>query len=166
MNFEISKLRNTYIIKIFESHYCKIVFITLFLISYFLIPKSVFNGIYLPISVVYMILFALTMTCIVRNIKERIIIARKYQKSLVGLIASIIGLTSLQFCGVGSSACTITVGYGIISIIFPSFIVDFMEKYAFQTLIFSIILQIISLYLMKCFVEINKPKFVQISSLK
>ena len=141
----------TYIKKIFKSNYCKIIFILIFFLSYFLIPKKVFHGWWSLIAILFMFFFSLVMTCIVRNIKEKILLAKTYKSSLVGILATAIGLSALQVCGVGAPICGATIGTGFLSVFLPGIFMKFLDDFAIYILIASIILQAISLYFMNCF---------------
>lgn len=140
-----------YLINTLRSKYCIGVFILSLILSYFLIPGRLFYGIYLVLAIVFMILFALTLTCIIRNIKEKIVLAKTYKSSLIGIIAGGIGLAAVQVCGVGAPVCGATIGMGILSTVFPMVFVDILTKYASIILIISIIFQFIALYFMNCF---------------
>ncbi len=105
-----------------------------------------------------MVAFALTLTCLARNIKEKVVLAKTYKSSILGIIATALGLSVLQVCGVGAPVCGASIGAGIVSLFFPSFALNFFEKYSIYIIIGSIIIQIIALYYMRCFVKICKPK--------
>ncbi len=149
-------LEMKYLFHIFKSKYCLGVFILSLILSYFLIPKKVFYGIYTLLAVVFMISFFLTISCMVRNIKERIIIAKTYTSSLVGIIATAVGLAAMQVCGFGAPVCGAAVGLGIFSSLFPVAFVDVMSKYAVGFVTVSILIQVVALYFMNCFNEFNR----------
>ena len=140
-----------YLVSVLKSRYCILVFILSMILSYFLIPQKVFYGIYIILALLFMISFSLTLTCIVRNVKEKIMVARTYETSIVGVIAAAIGLASLQVCGIGAPICGATIGMGILSSIFPAFFVNILSDYAHYFIGISIILQLVSLYFMNCF---------------
>ncbi len=146
--------QRVYIIKVFKSNYCKFLFLLFFVLSYFLIPASVFYGIYTLLAIAFMISFSLTLTCLIRNIKERVLVAKEYKKSIVGILASAVGLTALQVCGVGAPLCGAYLGAGILSTILPGFFMNFLEKYSVVLILFSIVFQIIGLKSMNCFKKI------------
>ena len=149
----INKIKNTFLYKVFESHYCKIVFVIGLIFSYLLIPKTVFEGQYAYLATIYMILFSIVLTCIVRTIKERIKLARMYEKSILGILASGIGLAALQVCTLNIS-CSASVGLSILYLIFPQFFVSFLIDYSQYILIIAIAMQAIAIYLMGCFKEV------------
>jgi Na+/melibiose symporter-like transporter len=163
----INKIKNTLIYKVFESHYCKIVFVISLIISYLLIPKDVFKTQFIYLALIYMVLFSIILTCIVRIIKERIKSAIIYEKSILGILASGIGLAALQACTL-SISCSASVGLSILYLIFPQFFVSFLMDYSQYVLIASIIIQAIAIYLMGCFRKVldlskNKIKVVQLT---
>lgn len=140
-----------FLFKVLKSHYCQIVFLISFGLSYFLIPQRVFTGFYLYLAILYMSLFGLIMACIVRLLKERILLARKTQKSFLGILFSALGLISLQVCGIGAPVCGFSLGQTILFTIFPKVFVHFLTQYALPILLFSIIMQLYFLFSLKCF---------------
>lgn len=71
------------------------------IVAYLLLPiKNISGWHYIP-TFIFIILFALTTTCLIRNIKERIVLQHKNQASLLTIIASALGLSALQTCGLG-----------------------------------------------------------------
>lgn len=142
-----------YIKKVFKSNYCRGVFLVALIGSYFLIPDTVFSGLYYIIAITFMVTFALSATCIVRSVKDRAMLAKKYKGSLLSIIATTLGLSALQVCGVSIPACGASIGIGVVSVIFPQFFVNFLASYSVAIIISSIILQFIALYFMHCFVE-------------
>jgi len=144
-------MNKIYILKIMGSIYCKIVFILSFIISYFLLPENIFVGIHKYIALAFMFTFSFSIACIVRNIKEKVVLAHTYKTSVVSLILSILGFSAFQVCGINAGMCTATVGMGVVSTIFPGFFVLFLEDYGHLIIWLSVIAQIIGLYFMKCF---------------
>ena len=145
------KKRIYYLLFIFKSNYCKILFVLFFLGSYFLIPKTLFHGYLSLLAVLFMFSVSLTFTCLVRNTKERVLLAKTYKSSIIGLLATALGVSALQVCGIGAPVCGASVGLSIVSLIFPSVVVGFMDQYAVYLILVSIIVQILSLYYLKCF---------------
>ena len=117
-----------YIIAVLKSKYCEIVFLVSFFLSYFLIPKNVFHGWNQLLAYAFMLVFALTTTCIIRNIKEKILLARTYKSSILGIIAVALGLAALQVCGANAPVCGAAVGVGILSSIFPAVFVNLIDR--------------------------------------
>ncbi len=140
-----------YIITVLQSHYCQIVFLATLFVSYFLIPAKVFYGWGYVLAISFMLVFALSLTCIIRNVKERILLAKTYKQSIWQIVLIILGLSAFQVCGIGAPICGATVGLGMVSIIFPGVFINFLDEYYLLIILFSIILQLISLYFMKCF---------------
>ncbi|GEM_PF-693075 len=145
-----------YLRQIFKSKVCVLTFIIALIISYLLIPKKAFYGVYTIISVLFMISLALTITCIVRNTKEKVLLARTYESSIIGIIATAIGLASLQVCGVGAPVCGAAVGVGILASVMPYTLMSTITNHAGTLLIISIIFQITALYFMNCFKSIEE----------
>ncbi len=134
-----------------KSHYCQIVFVLSLLISYFLVPKTVFYGFGYLLAGLFMLAFSMSLTCIIRNIKEKVKASMMYKESIAHLILIILGLSALQVCGVGAPVCGATVGLGILSIFLPSFVISFLSSFSSVIIILSALLQLFILYYMKCF---------------
>ena len=140
-----------YIIGIFRSKYCLAVLIFSLALGYYLIPKTIFYRWDRLLGYAFILSFALTTTCIVRNTKEKIVLAKTYKSSLASIIAIAVGLAALQACGVGAPVCGAAIGLGVLSFIFPSILIEKMGQYAVSIIVFSIAFQLISLYFMNCF---------------
>ena len=147
-----------YLVNTLKSRYCIAVFAFSMLLSYFLIPRHAFYSWYIALAFLFMVLFSLTLTCIVRNIKERIVLAKTYKSSLVGIIAIGLGLGALQVCGFGAPVCGAAVGFGVLSFIFPAAFEHVFSEYAVHMLVLSIAFQFIALYFMNCFKKYNSIK--------
>ena len=73
-------MRSTFLLRIFKSNYCKVIFIIALVLGYFLIPKAVFANQYaLGLSALFLFSFALTITCLILNIKVRVVQAHVYK---------------------------------------------------------------------------------------
>ncbi len=143
--------KRLYILNIFKSNYCKIIFLISLILVSFLIPKKIFYGFYSILGVVFILLTALTLTCLIRNVKEKISSAKSNGASVIGILSILFGFGALQACTIGAPVCGATLGAGVIALIFPGVLFSFLEKYGIVIIIFSIIIQIISLYFMNCF---------------
>ncbi len=102
--------------------------------------KKVFNGSWQTLSsFLFVVLFAAVLTCLIRNIKEKIVLARTYTGSLVNVIAVALGLAALQICGAGAPVCGAALGAGFMSALFPSFLLNFLACFGIYILIGSIL---------------------------
>jgi hypothetical protein len=145
-------MKRSFLFEVFKSRYCAIVFAVSLFLSWFLIPKTMMNGFfYTTLAVLFMISFAMTVTCMVRNIKERILRARTYGTSFLGLIAIALGLSAVQVCGIGAPLCGATIGLGIATSIFPGFLFHFLVGWSVAIVISSILAQWLAIYFMDCF---------------
>ena len=140
-----------YIVNTLKSRYCKIVFLVSLILSSFLIPDSVFYGYYVFLAFAFMIVFSLTIMCLVKVFKENL---KNTKISGIGGITAIIGVFALQVCGVGAPACGASLGFGILSVLGVSSI-SFLSSIAIYIVLVSIIVQFISLYYMNCFKTSN-----------
>lgn len=137
--------------KILKKYYRQIVFAIFFVLSFYLIPRRLFTGFYLLLVLTFAVSFSLVMTCLVYNLKERYRNAKSAGKSLLGIIAALLGLSALQVCTVGGSFCAISLGSSIVAAIFPGVSFHLLGQHAVTVIIVSILLQWYSLYKMKCF---------------
>jgi len=137
--------------------------LVMLVISYFLLPKKVFYGWYNILAILFIILFAITTTYLIRSIKDKVILQRKVKRSIFGIIFSLIGLFAFQVCGIEAPVCGISVGTAIISTIFPSFAFQFLNKYTLYFIYISIVFQLAALFQMKCFAEIINKKYLSSS---
>ncbi|MBR9705973.1 hypothetical protein GOV14_02990 [Candidatus Pacearchaeota archaeon] len=143
------------LIKLFEKRYCNIVFFISLVLGFFLIPRRIFFSYLNPLAILFILTFALTLTCIARNIKEKIRLARTCAHSVIGIIISIVGISTFHVCTIGG-VCATGFVMGIISVIFPSIMISFMQNYAISIIILSILIQLASLYFMHCFRKVKK----------
>ncbi|PLX24669.1 hypothetical protein C0580_04465 [Candidatus Parcubacteria bacterium] len=144
-------MKKIYLFEVFKSNYCKIVFLLIFIASYFLIPEKVFYGWFYFIAILFMISFSLVMTCLIRSIKDKVVENKQTKQKITGAIAALIGLSALQVCTVGAPVCGVSIGFSIVASIFPSVAFNFLEKYSVYIIVISILLQLYSLYKMACF---------------
>ena len=133
------------------SIYCKLVFVLAFIGSYFLLPEGVWDGVHKYIALIFMLTFSFSIACIIRNIKEKVVLARTYKTSVFSLILSILGFSAFQVCGLNAGMCTATVGMGVVGTIFPAFFVGFLSDYGHLIIWVSVVFQLLALYIMKCF---------------
>ena len=146
--------KNFVIIKVLESNYCKLVFLLSLILSYFLVPKHLVGFWWNLIVIIFMLVFSLNMTCMVRNIKERIKVAKTTTNSVISLIASGLGIMALQVCGTSGYICSAGILMGVFSSVLPHFLLDFLEEYSLYIILATILFLIISLRNMKCFKKI------------
>ncbi|NOZ44647.1 MAG: hypothetical protein GXP45_05950 [bacterium] len=132
---------------------CRCVFVLSLVVSYFLVQQNLWVGWFAVLGVLFMLSFAFTITCLVRNIKERTKEARIYKKSWLGVVSVAIGIGALQVCGVNALFCGSSIGLSLLSVIFPVSFVHELSAYAIWIIIASILAQRLGLYRMKCFVK-------------
>lgn len=130
-------------LSIFENNFYKVIFILSLVVGYFLTPAYIFNSNWILLAFIFIITFSFTITYITKNIKEKL--SHNHPHSILGFISLILGVSALQVCNLGGC------GYGLgasLVLLFPSFFIGFLEKYSVAIIIFSILLQLIALYLM------------------
>ena len=151
-------ITKTYLLDSLRSKYCLGVLLLALIFGYYLLPRSVFYSFTALLAFLFLFLFSLSTMCLVRNIKERVILSRASRGSFLGLVATAIGLGALQVCGLGAPVCGATVGVGIISFFFPTLLARLTTSYALALVLFSIVLEIVSLYFMNCFKEMGEKR--------
>lgn len=130
--------------------YSRLIFALIFCLSYFLIPKKIFNGWYTLLGVTFMISFSLMVNCLVLQIKEKYEIQKSMGKHFVGIFFGLLGLSALQLCTVGASFCAVSLGTTIVAAFLPTIAIHFISKYAEVIIIISILVQFYTLYRMRC----------------
>lgn len=148
-----------------KSNYCKIVFSAALFAGFFITPKHLITGRYLWVSVPFMLLFAFSIACMVRVIKERVSTTLDKGSSIFGFLISVVGLSALQACGLGAPLCGASIGLSILSAVLPSFALQLLVHHGLTIVLFTMALQIIGLYSMKCF-KINHFKACNTSATK
>lgn len=134
-----------------KTRYCGIVFLLSLGIGYLLIPKRIWNESLIGVGVTYVFVFALTVTCVVKGIKEKMVALKNARLSALGMLASLIGISALQMCGVSLPMCGISMGGGIVALLLPGVLMQFIHRYAFGIVIGSILFQMYVLHSMQCF---------------
>ena len=145
------KREKFYILEIFRSNYFKLVFILSLVISYFVIPKNIFYGFYTVLGIIFMITFSLVLTCLIKDIKDRIVLAKTYRHHLLGILATAVGLTALHACTIGAPVCASAILFSFIFALLPPIFLNLLTKYAPLIVVLSIIMQLIILYFLGCF---------------
>jgi hypothetical protein len=134
-----------------KSKYCIAVFFLGLLLGYLLVPKTIFYGLYYILGFSYIIIFSLVLVCIVRTIKDKINNFKSSGAGILTVIASIIGFSAMQVCGVGAPVCGAGIGMGLLSVVAPQASFPLLNKYSLFIIIFSLVFQIFALYYMGCF---------------
>lgn len=144
-------MKSRYIFQIFKSNYCRLVFIISLAVVSAVIPKKIFYSYFIIIGILFIIASSLLITCFVRNIKDKAVIARKHKGSLLGIFFSIIGLVAMNTCTVGAPVCGTSATLGLVAVLFPGVSLGLLEQYSILIILISLAVQILVLYYMKCF---------------
>ena len=135
---------------ILKSKWCLLVFIISTIGIFFMVPQTMLHDWYLSLAIIFIITTASSITCIFRNTKERIKLNKKNKKSLLSIILSIFGLAATQVCGLGAPLCGAALGGSIGLTFLPSIAQTFFQRYSVYIIIISIVGQLYSLYILKC----------------
>ena len=136
--------------QVLKSHICKLVFLASAAAAYFLIPERALNGDYGLLVITFVVTFAASITCTVRNIKDKFSSGIQAGSSLISIVASLIGLTAVQFCSMNAVMCGSTIGFSLIATILPHSAFHFFHFNAVPLLVISIVVQLISLWQIGC----------------
>ncbi|MGM5485361.1 MAG: hypothetical protein ACQEP1_05830 [Nanobdellota archaeon] len=136
-----------YLLRILKGWRCRAVFILALIISYLILPSQAFRGHLIPLSVLFMATFSLSLTCTVRNIKERADLAR-HKGSGLGLFGAVLGFSALHVCTT-SGFCVAAASTGIISALSPVALHHLMS-YHDLIIAAAVIIQVIALHQMHC----------------
>jgi len=148
-------MKKYFLYKIFQSKYCCLVFLFSLIIVSILIPKKIFYSYYTILGIFFIIISSLLITCFVRNIKEKVILAKKQKMSFLGIIFLVIGLAAMSTCSVGAPICGASVAGGIVALLFPGIAFKYLSEYSIIIILSSFFIQIIALYYMNCFKKIK-----------
>ena len=152
-------MKQVYFVNLMKSNYCRIIFLLGFLGAYFMLPEAVFHHTNRLLAIFYMLSFAVLLTCIVRSIKEKVNLAHRGGASWLGIIGAVLGISAFQVCGIGAPVCGMSVGLGVLSTIFPSFMVGFLMDYGMIIIYFSLFIQLLAIWFLGCF-KISKQSIV------
>ena len=142
----------------FRSKYCWLVFSISLVVAYFLVKKFLtsFTDLFVIINtVLFLILFSLSLTCNIRIIRKRVEEVKRieiYRNGIISVILYLIGFTALQTCFV-SGFCGINLTISLLSTILPAAFLNFFVEYGKWVLFATNILLLISLFSMKCFLR-------------
>lgn len=144
-------MKDIYLVKLLHSNYCKIVFVSSFFLAYYLLPGEVYYSVNRFIAMFYLLLFAFLMTCVVRTVKERAVMAHHNKASILGIIAASLGFVAFHVCGIAAPVCGASAALGVVALAFPQFLHNFLMDNGYLVIYSSIVIQIVVLIYMGCF---------------
>jgi len=145
------KRKCPYLFTMFNSIYCDLSFLVFFILLLLFLPASIFVGYLAVLGVAFTLVFALSLTCMTKVIKERAQSAKHTGHSLISVIMGLLGFSALHVCTIGLPFCSATIGLAVISSIFPAFLLNYLQEYPYIIIGVSFLIQVYSLYSMKCF---------------
>ncbi len=140
-----------FIVEMFRSGYCRLVFLAALPLGYWLTPRTAFHGWYALLGAAFVLSFALVMACTVRHIKERARLAATYSGLTIWTVAAAAGLAGLQACGIGVPMCGAALGAGFLSLALPLWASHFIMEHAVAVVLISLAAQTLALLRMNCF---------------
>ena len=146
----LPKLKNLVLFQIFKSTYCIFTFVLSLIIVSLLAPAKIFYHHNL-IGYAFIILTSLLITCLVRNIKEKVYSARINGASVLGILSIILGFGALEVCAMSAPVCGAYISTGILALFLPNIAFSFFEEYHMSIIFFSFLIQFFALYQMQCF---------------
>lgn len=139
----------------------KLPYLIIFIISsisvYLLTPKEVFTTEFSFLAIIFIFTTSISITCIIRHIRETIKESLRLKSSILSTIAAIFGIITLQACGLSAPVCGATAGTAIVATFFPGIVMKVYQGWGNLFLLSAIFFQIIGLYFMKCY----KLKIIQ-----
>lgn len=147
-----------FLFEIFKRKRCRIVALIAAALITLIVPKDIFKGWLILLGVPFIILSSMVVACVVRLLKERIDLSKESGASFLAILATVFGFIALHMCTLGSMVCGATLSFSVVAFILPEYLFHKMSQYPIYVLIFSILLQIISLYLMNCFKKSKHQK--------
>lgn len=142
------KYKNT-LQKVFQSHYCKFVFLLFLLLGLIITPGKIFYSGYWILGILFVLVFAVTMTCLTRNIKDKVLSARRTNSAFTSIIGIILGVSALHMCTIGAPVCG-AASVGLLALILPTVAYQFLSNFSIWIVVLSILLQLYALYSMGC----------------
>ena len=145
---------NSRTLSFLEIHLTGIVFFASLVVIYLLLPAPFFAGYTLFLTVLFMAIFAFSMTCVARNLLDNFRIVRVRNHSIKSILSSMARLSDFNICG--ALACTYGVSLFLLSTLSPAFFLGLLSEYSPFMVMFFIALQSGALYQMKCRPSIRK----------
>ncbi len=136
---------------LFNSLFSVIIFTLVFIVSLFVLPSHILSGTYFWLGVVFVLLFSLNMTCLANTMRMRANMARAKGAGAVGVMATAVGFTALQMCGIGGPLCGALFGGVLFVSVLPAGAMPYLTSYAVHIVVIAILIQAVSLWYMKCF---------------
>jgi hypothetical protein len=140
--------------QVLKSKYCWFVMIGSLILSYFLIIKKFtsFTSFWsILLSVIYIILFSISNSCLIFEIKSRIKNKMDTGKSsFISILGSVLGFGAVQLCTV-SGTCSINLITTLLFAVFPTSIGMIFVKNGIWILVIANLLLLYSIYKLECF---------------
>ena len=138
-----------------ETHSGWIVFFVSLVVIYLLLPAPFFTGYTLFLTVLFMVIFSFSMTCVARNLLDNIRTVRSRtrnlthnrNRSIISMLYSVAGPSAFNTCG--ALACSYGVSLFLLSTFFPAFFLELLSEYSSLIITVFIVLQSGALYQMK-----------------
>jgi len=138
-----------------------VLFLILLVFGYFLTPQHIFIGNYKYLAYTFIVLFAILNYCIIKTIYRNYLFNKNQKGFTKGLIASILGVSALQVCGLSAYACSTSIGFTILATFLPHTFLTFLQDFSVQIIAISIVVQFITIWHLKCFnfwnIKIKSP---------
>ncbi len=142
-----------------DRHSSKIAFSVSLAFILIVLPQPLYTGYALPLTISFIMVFSFSMTCVARNLIQNFRTARVRNRSIVSILASMVGISAFHVCG--ALACGYGAGLFFFSAIFPVAFLDFLMEYSAWIIMVSMGLQLGAMYQMKC-----RPHFRKILHIK
>lgn len=131
---------------ILSERFSQAIFLFTLAIAGWLTPVEVYYEQPLLVAV-FLLVFSTTITCTIRTLKDNLAASRG--GGALSILSSLAGLAALSACS--SAFVCGAAGAGLVALLMPVFLGDFLSTYGVPVVQFSILLQLFSLHLMGCF---------------
>ena len=131
-----------YFFSMFKSWYCDLSFLVFFVLLLLFLPAAILQG--------YSCIATDSLDSL-QQIRKRILYPELHRQHVQRHILKMF----IQLCTVGLPFCSATIGLAVISSIFPVFLLDYLYEYPYIIIGISFLIQLYSLYTMKCFKRVN-----------
>ncbi len=129
-----------------KSPFCRAVLLLSVVAGYFLVPKPLYSSNLLPLALLFIATFSLTITCIVFSAKERFLTIRSSGESILGAVGSLVGIVSIELCGISATSCSGGLALSAIGFLLPAGAIHLLSNFAVPLLALSIGAQLIYLF--------------------
>ena len=131
-----------------KPRYPLFVFLATLLFGYLILHQAVTSGIYSVLGAIFLVIFSLSITCIIRSAVEQ---ARTlhHGHSGITIAAGVLGISAFHVCG--NAVCGYGLSFLLLSAALPAAALGTFGSLSILIIIISIALQVFAISRMKCY---------------